>query len=247
MPSGAPDGTAQAGDPLDCPGCRTPMRRVDLDRKHHGRVVVDLCNACQALWFDALESLHLSPVGTLALFRAIHAARPEARRALPSRVSCPRCDTPLTLTHDLQRTTRFSYYRCRHGHGRFTPFLQFLREKDFVRPVPLDELKRLKKLVRIIRCSSCGAPVDLERATACGYCRAPIVVLDPDAVTKAIRQLDTAETHAAPPDQNAAGFLEAARFEREMKREQARGSQGSMVDLVSVGIGVLAAALFARG
>jgi len=227
-----------------------PMRQLDLDRQHHGRVTVDLCNACQALWFDALESLHLSPVGTLALFRAIHEARPETRRALPSRVSCPRCDTSLTLTQDLQRTTRFSYYRCRHGHGRFTPFFQFLREKDFVRPVPPDELERLKKLVRIIRCSSCGAPVDLERATACGHCRAPIVVLDPDAVTKAIRQLDAAETRrtrTAHPDHNPAGILEAARFEREMKLEQARMGQGSMVDLVSVGIGVLTAALFARG
>lgn len=250
MPSGAPDGTAKAGSQPDCPGCRMPMRRVDLERQHHGRVDVDLCNACQALWFDALESLHLSPGGTLALFRAIHEARPEARRALPARVPCPRCDTPLTLTHDLQRTTRFSYYRCRHGHGRFTPFFQFLREKDFVRPVPPDELERLKKLVRIIRCSSCGAPVDLERATACGYCRAPIVVLDPDAVTKALRQLDTAEarrTRTAHSDPHAAGILEAARFAREMKREQARTGEGSMVDLVSVGLGVLAAALLARG
>lgn len=69
-------------------------------------------------------------------------------------------------------------------------------------------------------------------------------------VAKAIRQLDTAETrrtHTAHPDHAAAGILEAARFEREMKREQARGGQGSMVDLVSVGIGALAAALFARG
>jgi len=226
------------------------MRRVDLARHHHGRVEVDLCGACQALWFDALESLHLSPDGTLTLFRAIHAMRPGTPRPPAARIACPRCDIPLTLTQDLQRSTRFSYYRCRHGHGRFTPFFQFLREKDFVRPVPPDELERLKKLVRIIRCSSCGAPIDLERATACGYCRAPIVVLDPDAIAKAIRRLETAErscTDSSPSDQNAAAILDAARFEREMRREQARHGEGTVVDLVSVGIGALAAVLFARG
>jgi len=33
-------------------------------------------------------------------------------------MTCPRCDTPLAETQDLQHTTRFSYYRCVRGHGR---------------------------------------------------------------------------------------------------------------------------------
>ena len=66
----------------------------------------------------------------------MHEAQPrgDARR-FRAPLPCPRCETVLTLTQDLQHTTRFSYYRCRYGHGRLTPFFQFLREKNFIRPL----------------------------------------------------------------------------------------------------------------
>jgi len=44
-----------------------------------------------------------------------------------------------------------------------------------------------------VRCSSCGAPVNLGKDPACGYCRAPISILDADAVRKTIAELDAAE------------------------------------------------------
>ena len=130
-----------------------------------GMVTVDLCGRCKALWFDAFESVQLSPAGTLQLFRALHDAAATASVPLPHRFALPALrDAARSDAHDLQHATRFTYYRCRHGHGRFTPFVQFLREKNFIRPVSAADLDKLKKLVRIIRCSSCGAPVDLANA-----------------------------------------------------------------------------------
>jgi len=234
---------------LACPGCRQPMQSEDLDRQLPGVVTIDLCGSCQALWFDAFESVQLSPAGTLQLFRAIHEAGPAAAAALSANLACPRCETPLDLTHDLQHTTRFTYYRCRHGHGRFTPFVQFLREKNFIRPVSPADLERLKKLVRIIRCSSCGAPVDLEREAVCGYCGAPIAVLDPDAVAHTLGELDAAAANRpaiASPAAAAAAIVESARFDRAMALEQSRDGSAAGIDLVGIGLTLLASLAFRR-
>jgi hypothetical protein len=108
------------------------------------------------------------------LFREVHAAPAAARRALPASMQCPRCRATLAQTQDLRHSTRFSYWRCPKGHGRFTPFVQFLREKDFIRPLTNAEIERLKAHIRTIRCSGCGAPVDLAREMVCGFCRSPV-------------------------------------------------------------------------
>ena len=168
---------------------------------------------------------------------------------MPRAHACPRCDTPLAETQDLQHTTRFSYYRCARGHGRLTPFFQFLQEKNFIRPIPKEELERLKSLVKIVRCSSCGAPIDLATSTACEFCRAPIAILDPEAASRAVRELASADASAttAPPMDDAAraaaGVMAAANFERALAREQAQRTDGFAVDLVEVGLSALAAVL----
>ena len=161
------------------------MRAVALPRKPHGAVVVDLCPACRGLWFDAYESLQLTPEGTLALFREV-AALGEAPQhaAAPSR--CPRCRKPLARTSDLARSTRFAYWRCADGHGRFTPFIQFMREKDFVRPLTPAEIALVRAQIGSVRCQGCGAPVDLGRDASCSYCGAAVVALDPEALRRAL-------------------------------------------------------------
>ena len=232
---------------LTCPGCRNAMPSLELERRAAGTLVVDFCQLCQVLWFDPMESPQLSPKATLELFRTINEARTEARTTLPRSMMCPRCESPLAETQDLQHTTRFSYYRCLRGHGRLTPFFQFLREKNFIRSVPLEDLDRLKSLVRIIRCSSCGAPIDLAKSTACEFCRAPIAVLDPEAASRAVRELTTSEAAAPTPQDEAsraaAGVMAAAQFERALAREQAQRKQGFAVDLVQIGLSALAALL----
>jgi DNA-directed RNA polymerase subunit RPC12/RpoP/Zn-finger nucleic acid-binding protein len=245
------DRSGNASAIVACPGCGQPMQTLRLARKPHGDVDVDFCVDCQMLWFDAYESVQLTPGSTLRLFEAIHARSPAHRHPLPETLPCPRCRFPLTRTQDVQRTTRFSYHRCEAGHGRLTPFFQFLREKDFIRPLPPDELERLKAQVRTIRCSSCGAPIELATQTACGYCRAPIVVLDPDAVRKTVAALETKEAARTTVDVVALvdGLLDAQRREREFDRRfPAPGSDAGLpIDLVDLGLTALAALFRARG
>jgi endogenous inhibitor of DNA gyrase (YacG/DUF329 family) len=223
------------------------MRPLRLARKLDGEVTVDLCADCQALWFDAFESVQLTPGGTLALFDAVRTARPGQQRALAATLPCPRCTLPLALTQDVQHTTRFSYYRCASGHGRFTPFVQFLREKDFIRPLTPAELARLRATIRTVRCSSCGAPVDLESNTACPYCRAPISILDPEAIAATVGALTAAETRRATVDVDALVdvMLDAHRAAQQSERDDARRSPGAAaaVDLVLLGLAALGALL----
>ena len=218
------------------------MTPLDVARRPGGALTVDLCAGCQAIWFDTYESIQLSPAGTLAVFRAIHAMPAGERRPLPSQLSCPRCDTVMAPTQDVQHTTHFSYYRCRYGHGRFTAFFQFLREKNFIRPLDPSELERLKSSVKIIRCASCGAPVDIEHMTVCGYCQAPIVALDPDAIQKTLAEIDAAlrRDRAPDPDRIGDGIVALARLESQMdaaRRRERAGVDG--IDLIGVGLSAL--------
>ena len=158
------------------------MRALVLGRTPQGEASIDLCDGCRGLWFDQHESLQLTPGATLSLLREIAKPAATPARPLPARMACPRCSNPLSLTQDLQRTTRFRYWRCDRGHGRYSPSLQFLLEKNFIRPLSPPEFAHLKTQVKTIRCSGCGAPVDLERNAACGYCGAPIVALGLAAV-----------------------------------------------------------------
>jgi hypothetical protein len=200
------------------------MASMVLERKPIGAVTIELCAGCQALWFDRHESLQLTPGSTLELFRTMQRLAHATRNPLPTRPPCPRCSTPMMETSDVQRTTRFSYWRCVSGHGRYTPFVQFMLEKSFLRPLPRDELERLKGAMRTIRCSGCGAPVELARATACPYCRAPIVALDPDGIAKAVRELDAAEARRHQIDVSVLldGLAHAQQFQRELMRIEGR-------------------------
>ena len=221
-----------------CPGCGERMRALALPRKPLGTVTIDLCGTCQALWFDAFESVQLTPGAVMTLFAAIRDARPVITRPLPQHSSCPRCGNALTLTHDQTNAAHFSYFRCPRGHGRFTPFFQFLREKSFIRSMPAEDIARLKTHIRVIHCSSCGAPVDLERDTACSYCHAPISVLDPDAVQKALA------TYAA--QEQARRTIDPVALVDGLIRAQSVRLGGvppspddSSVDLVSMGLEVI--------
>lgn len=208
------------------------MRSLALERVPLGTERVDLCGGCQAIWFDAFESVQLTPGATLELFRAIHSEDRAAPAPLPSLMRCPRCTEPLQLTHDLQRTTRFTYHRCPYGHGRFTPFFQFLREKNFVRPLDPQELARLKQAVRIVRCSSCGAPIDLATMTSCAYCHAPIAILDPDAVAKTVAELQAAKPKPTSVDVDALALQFSIDQRADEARRRASGETGYVFDLM---------------
>jgi hypothetical protein len=169
------------------------MQPRAFDRQHGGGVELDVCFECKAIWFDQYESAQLTPGAVIALFRMVHDHTAEPTRPLADSMRCPHCTSRLQFTQDIQRTNRLAYHRCPQSHGRLTTFFQFLREKNFVRDLSRGEIEQLAVNVKQVRCSSCGAPIDLGRDTSCSHCRAAISVLDNDAVVKALSDLQSGE------------------------------------------------------
>ena len=161
-----------------------------LDRE----IEVDLCEPCQSLWFDGKENLQLTPGATLAIFRSIgeHVRKPALQDS--ELVKCPRCNARLRRTQDLQRATRFEYFRCPNNHGRLITFFDFLKEKDFIRPLTPQQINELRKNVQIINCSNCGAPIDLTKTSACSHCGSPLSMLDMNQAERLVAQLQAADS-----------------------------------------------------
>jgi len=203
---------------MNCPNCSTQMTRMTLDAHLSVPIEIDLCTACQAFWFDKYESLKLSAGSTLQLMKLIgeHSA---LRPALISNLlRCPRCSENLQLTNDIQRATRFSYWRCGSEHGKFIRFLDFLKEKNFIAPMPHADIEELKKNVRTVNCSNCGAPIDLTMSSACSHCGSAISMLDMDQARKTLAQLQkAAEPRPIDP---------ALPFELEMAKRDAERTFG---------------------
>ena len=224
-----------------CPGCAAPMDRANFARRPFGTLELDFCFACRAIWFDAYESAQLTPGATLDLFRLIHERGAETARPTPELAHCPVCRARLVPTHDLQRTNRFTYHRCPTCHGRFTSFFQFLREKQFVRSLSPPEIERLRATVRQVRCSSCGAPIDVARDASCAYCHAPLAVLDADAMKRTVAELSEQERNRTTVDPAAAidALIAGRRVESRLGRIERSGMEG--VDLLNEAIGLFLA------
>jgi hypothetical protein len=234
---------------IACPNCRTQTTTLTLGARDSSRPIeADACAACNLFWFDRLESLRLNPDGVLELFKYIGAASGEARNTLASGFACPRCSKPLAPTQDLQRTTRFTYWRCERDSGQLITFQQFLRQKNFVRTPSAAELAKLRETVRQVSCSQCGAPIDLATDPACPHCGAPIALVDPEGVAKAVRELEAAQgrapaadpdaLRAAVADAHAEAILHLVRMQQN-EREPER-------DLVAVGVAAIAGWLAAK-
>jgi hypothetical protein len=210
----------------------------------YGDIELDICFACHVMWFDRRESIQLSPRGTLELFRVLQEHRDDARHSLRNRLVCPRCRRRLALQRDIGKGGRFAYYACPARHGRLTPSSEFLKEKQFVRALSPAEEQRVRAEVKNVQCSSCGAPVDVGKGFQCGHCGSPITVLDADAVTKALEQLEAADARravdpvAAKAKARALAAMEAMRTDPDEQlkglRITRRSGGGKMsVDLLS--------------
>ncbi len=234
---------------VNCPNCRTTMTAQALDAQPTLRPVETYsCASCNLFWFDNTASIQLSPKAVLGLFEAIGKASTTARTPLASNFSCPRCQSALAFTHDLQRTTRFTFWRCPLDRGQLITFNQFLREKNFIRAPSPAELARLKATVKQIACSQCGAPIDLAADNACPHCGAAVALIDPDGVANALHDLAAGAAQIAPDD--AAGMsttLSDAQIDAIFNVTRLRDSEGTS-DLVAIGaaaIGGIVGALIA--
>jgi hypothetical protein len=221
------------------------MTAMTLDARLGRSVAVDLCYPCQAFWFDAYESLQLLPASVLQLFRAIGVQANAAPARWPDSTACPRCRVLLVLTHDQQRLTKFEYRRCQDGHGRLISFFNFLREKDFIRPLSVAQIEALRQNVHTVNCSNCGAPVDVTQGAACSHCGSPLSMLDLKQAGTLVAQLQQAAGQVHPVDADLPMQLEAARREVEtafasFERQPGWFDRVSDTGLVSAGLGALA-------
>jgi hypothetical protein len=183
---------------MDCPRCESPMTADTLDAHVRGTITVDYCSPCQLFWFDTHESLQLSPAATLKLFTIVGAQASQPRPAPLKGARCPRCRSALALTHDMQRATKFQYWRCDAGHGRLIGFYDFLREKDFIRPLSAAQRVALRQNIGQINCSNCGAPMDPDANAACSHCGTPLSMLDMEHAGQLIAELRRAADPASP-------------------------------------------------
>lgn len=186
---------------MNCPGCSQEMSHQDFEKNYANFATIDICHPCAALWFDKLENLALTPGAVLRLFVLMNDNHPAQRNPLGDNLACPRCHQRLLLTTDMQRSTRFRYWRCPADHGHFITFFEFLREKNFIRPLSAAEVEQLKQNVRTVTCSSCGAPVDLGAGSGCPYCRAPLSMLDAKQVDTVVQELKREEAKRQEAEQ----------------------------------------------
>lgn len=229
--------------PVPCPSCGQTMAKHRLPRNLHGEVVLDLCFHCHGVWFDEFESGQITPGGVIELFRLIHEHRDAPRLPLRDALACPRCND--RLLHGLDRSKhggQFNYHRCLQKHGRFTTFAQLMIEKGFVRQLTVSEIDELAAKVGSVRCTGCGAPVDIRRDHACPHCRAPIAILDSAAVDRALARLDQAENERSRRDVELLGDAivirerEKSRFAREQRQQF---NQLDVGDLIVSGVDLL--------
>ena len=166
-------------------------------------LAIDLCLACQVFWFDQGESLQLTPGTTLKLFRLIGEQAGAKRGPVAEQPDCPRCGSPLIATHDKQRNTPFQYWRCDRGHGRLITFFDFLREKNFIRPLSPEQVEELRKNVQTVNCSNCD------------HCGSPLSMLDVQQTQQLVTQLQNADRARQTVDPTLPLQLDQARSEVE--------------------------------
>jgi DNA-directed RNA polymerase subunit RPC12/RpoP len=210
-----------------------PQRLLgQMDRE----IDIDFCVPCQSIWFDAHEHLQLTPGATLAMFRVIgeHVSRPAPEDR--DIAKCPRCKAHLRRTQDMQRSTRFEYFRCPNEHGRLTTFFDFLKEKDFIKPLTPRQVAELRKNVQVINCSNCGAPVDLAKGSDCAHCGSPLSMLDMQQAERLIAQLREADRPDKPIDPALPLALLRARRESEAAFEGLPGHHHWDHEMWSLGL-----------
>lgn len=228
---------------MNCPGCGQSMEQHTVEGNYGVQVEIDACRSCSGFWFDRKEHLQLTPGSTLELIRLMgpHRSTPSA---LPEQLLCPRCGERLVNTTDIQRNTRFNYFRCPQEDGHFITLFQFLREKNIVRSLDPPQINELRKKVKVIHCSNCGAPISLDKESTCSYCQSPISMVDPAQVQATLAELQKQENARRHIDPALAANLVMDKLKVDRFYNQLEPKPGSLASdpprgLIEVGLGAL--------
>ena len=161
----------------DCGNCRRPMRRIALGG-HYGRSVeLDLCDACDLVWFDGVETANLSGPGMLTLVGEMARAYAVPHETLRADPACPRCATALRAVHNRSRWGPTLQLDCPRGHGTLQSFEQFLHEKGLLRAMTQRDRAELLAERGRIHCVNCGGTIGVEDVR-CSWCRTAPALLD---------------------------------------------------------------------
>ncbi|MCU1310827.1 MAG: hypothetical protein JWO20_1952 [Candidatus Angelobacter sp.] len=174
---------------MNCPNCDSAMSSMTLEGHIGPPVTLQVCVPCQGFWFEMFKSLQLAPGSTLKLMKFIGENSSSARTSAAEILHCPVCRDKLLLTHDWQRNTPFTYWRCDREHGHYIVFFDFLREKDYIRPLSPQEITKLRENIQVLNCHNCGAPIDLAKGSSCEHCHSPVSMLDMQQPQRMLAQL----------------------------------------------------------
>ena len=228
---------------MNCPSCGQPMQQHTVEGNYGVAIVIDACHSCGAFWFDQKEHLQLTPGSTLELIRLM-GARTNLPATLARDLACPRCGERLVNTVDIQRNTRFNYFRCPQDDGHFITLFQFLREKNIVRALDVRQINELRKRVKVIRCSNCGAPVSLENESSCSYCQSPVSMIDPVSIQATLAELQQREEARRKVSPTLAADLvmdklKVEHFYKQLPPDSGPSDLRAGPSLVEAGLGVL--------
>ena len=199
VPSSPPGGQARL-----CPRCAVPMSLFAATRNTGQPVELDYCTGCQAVWFDAKESLQLSGLGWVALLRLLATAGEATTDFGQKSLSCSRCRASLNAIHNQTRTGRFVVYRCMGCGGHFQTQVGVLAQWGHYR----------QALAATWPCHACGNPLDPLVEAVCGVCQHPVVVTRLHDVMPA---LDAAEAQLKNPPPK--------RADRPLPKDHAKATQ----------------------
>lgn len=218
---------------MECPGCTSVQMVTEHYEGNYGRQIeIDVCHACNGIWFDGRESLLLTPGSTLKLFQSMHARLQQARAAQMPGPRCPRCSGPLQEQADQVKAARFTYLQC-PTHGRFITFFQWLREKGLVREPSPVELEELRARVKMVNCSNCGAPVALDQTSTCRHCAAPVSILSSESIDATLKEIHAREIDRSTlkPEKLLEAMMVRRQIERSDERDRPDGWSGDLVIL----------------
>lgn len=187
--------------PPACPACDRPLSVEHFEGHYGARVELDLCHPCELIWFDKLENIRLSASGVLTLMRAMSQGLDGARPVLPEALGCPRCEAVLRTEPRRKGPATWQVRACPEGHGQLVRYLDYLTERDCVKPLSGSRLEELRQHVQQVRCSGCGASVSLTGPeAACTHCGAALSVLDAAATAEALSRLQEEQERRSEPD-----------------------------------------------
>jgi hypothetical protein len=185
-----------------CPNCARPFTTVSVAGHYSAKTELDVCEACNFIWFDDLESVRLSGAGVLELLTIMAGAQTTPVHPLKDSLACLHCGTQLKRASNIVRHGRSMHLECQSRHGTLQSFALFLSERGLVRPLLPADLPK-DGSTEPLECLNCGAPVRYGEHQECGHCQSPLFTLDVDRVAHMIAQQRHERLRAAveaPPE-----------------------------------------------